>query len=321
MGTSVDEHHYGEWAAGVVRCDDEAVNLVTVLVREVPRLVRTCRRCGGAEADDLGTRVVEDETLSTTLLVQEPDASVRPYPRLRDVAGLRGDLSECSGLDLVSVEIAATFEGVHEKKSGSVRPPVGDGDRPAEIDSEIRALAGREVPDPRLLISVPLVRERESRVTGDRRPAASSERHPVIEQLTDGDSGARIDDAQRRVNQVAVLGMLEAEQASVRRERSAEEATVVRACERHRFGGAVDLSRRCAVQRHMNREPVAIRDRDDDDSRRLRQPVAPAVRNALEKRLRFAAVERLHQPAARLVAGLVLKPEHAFAVEGRHGVD
>jgi hypothetical protein len=45
------------------------------------------------------------------------------------------------------------------------------------------------------------------------------------------------------------------------------------------------------------------------------------VRHAFDKGSYFSARERLHQPTARLVAGLVLKPEDSLAVERRRSID
>ena len=123
------------------------------------------------------------------------------------------------------------------------------------------------------------------------------------------------------MDEVAVLRVLEAEQRPVRREGAAEEAGLVRAPEAKGLGRAVELARGCAVERHVHREPVAVADAGDDDSRRLREALVPAVRDALEERSRLAARERLDEPLPGLVAGLVLEPEDALAVERRRAVE
>src|SRR5688572_3994513 len=76
-----------------------------------------------------------------------------------------------------------------------------------------------------------------------------------------------------------------------------------------------------AIEGDVDREAVAVGDRCDDDSGGLREPLAPAVRHAVEKERRLAAREGLHVPAAGLVAALVLKPENALAVQRGDGID
>ena len=87
-------------------------------------------------------------------------------------------------------------------------------------------LSGREVPEPRPLVAFPLVLECEPLVAGHGRPALGFERHPLVDLLADGVAGARVDHAERRMDEVAVLGVLEAEQRAVRGERAAEESAV-----------------------------------------------------------------------------------------------
>ena len=123
------------------------------------------------------------------------------------------------------------------------------------------------------------------------------------------------------MDEVAVLGMLEAEQRSVRREGAPQEAFPVGASESHRPVSPVDDLRLAALQRDVDREAVAIGDRRRHDPRRLCESLVPSMRHAVEKRRGVAAVERLHLPAAGLVAALVLEPQHTLAVEGRNGVD
>ncbi len=162
---------------------------------------------------------------------------------------------------------------------------------------------------------------RETLVSGHGRPAASGQRHSLVEQLADDRAGARIDHAKRGVYEVAVLRVLEAEQRAVRGERPAEESVRFDAPEPHRAIGAVDRPCGAAVDRDVDGEALAVGDRRDDDPRRLGEPFVPSVRHAVEEERRLASVERLHVPAAGLVAALVLEPENALAVERRDGVD
>ena len=117
------------------------------------------------------------------------------------------------------------------------------------------------------------------------------------------------------MDEIAVLGMLEAEQRPVRGERTPQEPTFVDAAQADRLRGAVDLARRGAFDGHVDGESVAVAQAGRDDARRLRQTFAPAVRNAIEKHARVAPAEGLHEPAPGLVAALVLEPDHALPVE------
>ena len=210
---------------------------------------------------------------------------------------------------------------VVEQERGAVGPPVAHEDLTVEVELEPLEVARLEVPDRRPRVAVAFVVARETLVAGNGRPAASGQRHPLVELLADGRARARVDHAERWMDEVAVLRMLEAEQRAVRGERPAEESLQVDAPEPHRAIGTVDRPCGAAVDRDVDGEALAVGDRRDDDPRRLGEPFAPSVRHAVEEERRLASVERLHVPAAGLVATLVLEPENALAVERRDGVD
>ena len=208
-----------------------------------------------------------------------------------------------------------------EQERGAVGPPVAHDDVTVEVELEPLEVVRREVPDCWSRVTVAFVLARETLVAGNGRPAASSQRHPSIELLSDDRTRARVDNAERWMDEVAVLGMLEAKQLAVRGERSTEEPFQLGAPEPHRASGTVDLPCAAAVDRDVDGEALAVGDRRDDDPRRLGEPFAPAVRHAVEEERRLASVERLHVPAAGLVATLVLEPENALALERRDGID
>ena len=314
---AVDEHQHWERAAGVVRSHVEAVHPLAVRVLEVPGLVRPAGR-GGAllGSDELCAGVVEDQPLAVALLVREPDASVRTDACAPHEARLDLDRLERAAREVVAIEAGPSFDDVMEEERGCVRPPVDDVHGALEARRQIGALARGRVPDPGSLVTLELVLEREPLVPRDGRPALPVHRHALVAQFADRRARARIDDAQRRVDQVAVLGVLEAEERAVRRERAAQ-AAVLGGGEVHRLLRAMDLARWASVERYVDREPVAVADPDRDDPRALGQAAVPAVGNALEEGLRLTAVERLDEPAAGFVPGLVLEPQHTLAVERR----
>ncbi|TML18185.1 MAG: hypothetical protein E6G39_03605 [Actinobacteria bacterium] len=123
------------------------------------------------------------------------------------------------------------------------------------------------------------------------------------------------------MDQVAVLGVLHEEERTVGGEPAAQKSTLVDASDPNGFGRAVDLRRRCAVERHVNEEAVAGADSGRHDARRLSKPLAPAVRKTCQKRRARPSRERLHEPTAGFVAALVLEPQDPLAVECRRAVD
>ena len=96
------------------------------------------------------------------------------------------------------------------------------------------------------------------------------------------------------MDEVAVLGVLEAEERSVGGERAAQDAALVHAAEAHRLGRAVDLDRRAAVERHVHGEPLAVADPGDDDAR----PPARVLRSSRAARPRGTAGSRRLRTAA-----------------------
>ena len=86
------------------------------------------------------------------------------------------------------------------------------------------------------------------------------------------------------MDEIAVLGVLEAEQRAVRREGAPQEAIPVGASEAYRRVRAVDDLGLAAVERDVDREAVAIGDRRHHDPGRLRESLVPAVRHAVEER-------------------------------------
>src|SRR5439155_24090530 len=83
----------------------------------------------------------------------------------------------------------------------------------------------------------------------------------------------------------------------------------------------IDLCGRLAVEGDVDAEAVAAADAEGDDARRLCKPFAPAVWHRFEEWPRRASVERLPEPAPRLVPRLVVEPEDAFPIKGRDAVD
>src|SRR5882724_271821 len=111
------------------------------------------------------------------------------------------------------------------------------------------------------------------------------------------------------MDEVTVLGVLQAEQRAVGREPAAAKAMLVDAADANGFPRSIHLHRRASPERDVDGESVEVADSRRHDPRGLREAFAPAIGYALQERLRLPSRERLHDPAARLIAGLVFEPE------------
>ncbi len=200
------------------------MHALPVRVLESPRLVGPAGRRPAADRQHLRARVVDDQPLPMSLLVEEPDSPVGPDTRLPDESRVGRQWLQASACELVLEQSVSTLDAVHEEQSRGVGPPVRDEDGSLEVDLEVAPLAGREIPDPRPLIASTLVLERQPRIALHWRPALREQGHPFVELVADGVSRARVDHLERGVDQVAVLGVLEAKQRSVCGERSEQEA-------------------------------------------------------------------------------------------------
>ena len=115
------------------------------------------------------TEVVERHGGAVALGLEEPHAPIGAHAGLGDEAGRRGDRNQVTGSDLVAVQPLSTVSHVLEEHRGAVRPPcLRPQDSPFELDLQVRALAGAEVPDARPLVAVALVHDRQPLVAGHR---------------------------------------------------------------------------------------------------------------------------------------------------------
>ncbi len=216
--------------------------------------------------------------------------------------------------------MAATLVEIPEEKRGGVRPPGLHGHAAVEVELQVGAGAGREIPDARSLVPVALVLEGEALIARNRRPALGEEGHPLVDEVADALARPCVENAECLVDDVALLRVLDAEKRSVEGEPAEQETSFVVAPDSQPARRTSQLAHRLAVPRDVDREPVSVADSGRDDARSLCQPLAPAVRDALEERPRLTAGKRLDEPPAGLVAGLVVEPEHTLAVERRGAV-
>ncbi len=221
------------------------MHLLSVGVREVPGLVRLAvGRLAVAKAEHLGAGVVEHEPSTMTELVQEPDLPVGPDASLPDETRLIEHHLVFAGGHVVAEEPVAALTSVDQQQSRAVRPPVGDEYRALGVQLEILPLARREIPDRGPFVAGTLVLDGEPLGRRGRRPTPGLERHALVELLAERRPGARIEHTQGRVQQIAVLRVLDAEECPIGREAAEEEATLAGAADSNRLRRPVDLPRR-----------------------------------------------------------------------------
>ncbi len=109
---------------------------------------------------------------------------------------------------------------------------------------------------------IPLVHDGQATVADDRGPRGGRDLFSLIDQVGDRRPRPRIDHTKRLVHLVTVLGVLQAEQRSVRREAPAVVAAVPPG-DAHVLGAPSGLLHGgSAVLAHVDREPVMTADRD-----------------------------------------------------------
>ena len=253
--------------------------------------------------------------------VPEPHRAVRPNPRVADRAAGCGNRREHFGFDVEPVQVVLSLDQVAQQQGRGVGPPVLDHHRSAERSQvEASALLGGQIPHGGAHLAGGLLDDGQPRVSRDRGPAAGLQGLAGVVQLCEHGARPRVDDAQRGVDQVAVFGMLQTEQRAVRGEGGAVEYDALRAlggAQPHGLGGAIQLLGGFAIEGGVDDEPVPVAHARRCDSRRLGQAFGPSEWQPVEQRLGGTALERLAEPPAGFVPGLVLEPQHAPPVERR----
>ena len=118
------------------------------------------------------------------------------------------------------------------------------------------------------------------------------------------------------MDQVAVFGVLEAEERAVGRQSGAVEppSRPVRLPERDRFGALVHGFGGTPVLAREDVEAVAVADEGNSDPRALGEAFVPSMRHAFQEGRGRTAVEGLVEPPSRFVARLVLEPDDAGSI-------
>ena len=151
-------------------------------------------------------------------------------------------------------------------------------------------------------------------------PARRLELHALIAQLPHGLAARDIDHPKRLMDQVAVLRMLQTKESAVGREARHVERRHVAAPDPDGLSVVMDRAGGFVPLHQIDVETLAVAHRRRSDPVAKRQPVVPRIRYAAEEGARLAAAEGLREPTTRLVARLLLEPEHELAVERRGAV-
>ena len=223
-----------------------------------------------------------------------------------------------------AVQPVTAFDELQEQQRRPVGPPVGGLHRTLEVGRQVDEVAGPRVPRGRALLAGPLVRDRDPRVALDRREREPGQLAARVAQLRDGRPGPRVDRAQRRVQDVAVLHDLEHDDRLVARERLAVDGAgqAPPAGEADGLRVLVDLARDRAPLGRPDGVALLGGQAGDRAGPADREALGPAVRDPLEQRLGPGSlVERRDDVAARLGARRVVEPDDAAAVAGRPALE
>src|SRR6185369_14321935 len=196
--------------------------------------------------------------------------------------------------------------------------PVGDAMVAGHVEVEVAELTRREVPDRGALTVLGLVGDGEPLVAGNRRPGGGDHRRGAVAAFRGDGPAPRLHDPERGVHQVAMLGVLDRQERSVGRQ-PGEVAPMLIAGEAQPLRRVRDRAHPLAVDRGVDPERAVLgADARGHDAVALGEAAVPAARYTVEEWLRAAALERLREPRAGLVARVLL-PEGDLGTVGREG--
>ncbi len=133
--------------------------------------------------------------------------------------------------------------------------------------------------------------------------------------LAEGLARSRIDHPKGRVDEVAVLGVLEAQHRAVGRESGPVEPGSFGSPQPRGLLGSIELLRRFVPHGGVDGESISVAHSHRIEARRLGKALVPPRREEIEERAALPAVEWLVEPASGLVAGLVLEPQDPVPVD------
>ena len=318
--------HQGGKGSGPFRGHDEAVDPTAVRIRRVERPVRPPPGSAFAlGSQDLGAGPVHQPGGRLAARDPEPDLTVGPDPRAVDLAGCMRDLGDLArGQVQAECSVQAVVDVEHQE-GRPVRPPVHRESFARQVELDVRALAGGQVPDRRAMDVAAFVRDGQAPVARDGRPGPSRERKArSIGLLAHDLAGAWIHHQQPVMDVVARLGNEQAEEILVGRQPRGGgplELQIAQRADRHPVGSTEDLLRRPAVLGDEQAEALPVGQHRRHERAPHGDAVGPAGGRAREERARLPTFERDRHPLAGLVAGRVPEPGHLIAAPGRGGQD
>ena len=227
-----------------------------------------------------------------------PDVAVRTDSRRLDGARVGLEPMEPALREIVAVELSPSAVFVSDEKRTAVGIPLGEC-LTREIKLDVVGRVRSRVEDQRLAAAAPVVQHEQTLVATHRGPADRLEALArTVPELGNGAS-LEVDDADRAVAAVAVLGMRDREECLVGREVGDGRALWM----------FVDKSRRLALAEDVHRGAlVAARPAEDREARSRGEPRAVRRREVGGDRLAGSAGEWRADPAAELVPLLVVEP-------------
>ena len=201
---------------------------------------------------------------------------------------------------------------MHEDAPAIGRPSQWDHRTQHVIEIDVDAIPRVEVPDRRPLDPGALLGEEESPSPRRRRPGDRLHPEIRVDLVARALTGPAVQDTERLPVDVPVLGVMDADQGTVRRQPAS--ALGPFASDTRGLPMPVDLARSFVPYRDERAIVLVGREAGGDAPLDQRETHHPLVVEPTEERTRVAALERRDHPAPALVPDLVVPPHHARPV-------
>ena len=296
------------------RCQEPVDDVPGGVVPREPTAPRAGRRRIDRQLEYLAATGGSNRRRLDARVSAEPELTVWPEPRLVDGSFEGRHLFERSSRRIHREEPIDASAGVvvHEETSAIGRPSQWDRGTLHLIHREVHALPRVEVPDRRPFDPRSFLREEEA--AGTRRGRPGDRLHPQVrvDLIARGLTGSAVQDPEGLPVDVAVLGVMDADERAVGR----ETAAALRPLAPHPGGlrVPVELARGFVPDGHEHPIVLVRREPGRDTPVDQREAHHPSVVEASEERPGVATFERRHHPPPALVPDLVVPPHDARSV-------
>ena len=305
----------GNGPGSLGRCQEPVDDVPGGVVPREPAAPRAGRRRIDRQLEYLAATGGSNRRRLDARVSAEPELTVWPEPRLGGWF-LRGSppLRTLPSRRIHREETIDAAAGVvvHEETSAIGRPSQWDRGPLHLIHREVHALPRVEVPDRRPLDPRAFLREEEAAGTPRGRPGDRLHPQLRVDLIARGLTGSAVQDPEGLPVDVAVLGVMDADERAVGR----ETAAALRPLAPHPGGlrVPVELARGLVPDGHEH--PIVLVRREPGRDTPVDQGEAhhPSVVEASEERPGVAAFERRHHPPPALVPDLVVPPHDARSV-------